>query len=103
MADREKVVKGLKTCTERSVCCGCGYYKPYAPRTLNSPLCYKIMMKDALELLEEKEPLIIKKDNVDEVYDYMAECPECGMIWAMWYSERMRYCPGCGRKVKWDA
>lgn len=56
----------------------------------------------ALELLKAQEPLVIPKMEVDEIYDYIAECPECGMVWTMCHSEKMRFCPGCGKAVKWD-
>ena len=51
---------------------------------------------------KEQKPLIIRKDVVDEVYDYVAECPECGMTWASWHPDRIRYCTGCGKRVKWN-
>jgi hypothetical protein len=47
---------------------------------------------DALALLREQEPekpLSIRK----------IECPACGMTWAMLHRDRIRFCPGCGRKV----
>ena len=98
MADREKVIKGLEHCGQPTECVGC----PYDSLTGG---CFTKLKADALELLKEQkpeEPLIIRKDEVDEVYDYIAKCPECGMTWAMWHSEKMRYCPGCGKAVKWD-
>lgn len=55
-----------------------------------------------LELLKGQEPLVIRKEIEDEIYDYIANCPECGMAWAMCRREKMRFCPGCGRAVKWD-
>ena len=58
---------------------------------------------DLLREQESVEPLAIRKDIVDEVYDWIAECPACGMTWAMWHPDRMRFCPSCGKAVKWDA
>ena len=97
MADREKIIASLSNALVQMH--GCGRYTPEDVDELETA-AWK-----ALELLEEQEcegPLIIHKDEIDDVYDYIAECPECGMTWAMWHSEKMRYCPGCGRAVKWD-
>jgi len=93
MADREKVIIEFERCI--------GFFSPAD----TSDDYFKCVCQRVLELLKEQkseEPLIIQKDQVDEVYDYIAKCPECGMTWAMWHSEKMRYCPGCGKAVKWD-
>lgn len=98
MADREKVIKGLECCGDTMNCNECPYDSEMGG-------CFRNLKADALNLLKEQkseEPLIIHKGKVDEVYDYIAKCPECSMTWAMWHSEKMRYCPGCGRAVKWD-
>ena len=55
MIDREKVVKGLEYCTGNQLCSGCGYYDPDNVR------CQKDLMRDALELLKEQEPVTPKE------------------------------------------
>ena len=56
----------------------------------------------ALELLKEQEP--VEPDKPEEVW----LCGNCGEIvgWDDWIIStddvRHKYCPGCGRKVKWD-
>lgn len=96
MVDREKVIKGLGLCIdEHKDCNNCCYHNV-------GIFCVDVLMRDALELLKEQEPIIIHKYEFDEIYNYIAVCPECEMEWAMWKPDRMRYCPGCGKAVKWD-
>lgn len=122
MDDMDKVIEGLKFCTQHGPMCGSdcnGHYERYTddgyviklvdeyrskcPYGKCETGCVKTLAKDALELLKEQEAIVIKRPKkLDEIYDYVAHCPECHMQWAMDDSERMRYCPGCGRRVKWD-
>lgn len=98
MIDKEKVMQWLKICAN-----GCEDGCPYEYKNLVYRVeCKADLMSDALEMLEEKEPIVIHKNIVDEIYDYIACCPECDMTWAMWYPEKMRFCPGCGKAVKWE-
>lgn len=97
MVDREKVIKGLTAhrngnCNERD----CPWYYD------DKDGCLVNLLDAALELLKEQEPIIIHKYEFDEIYNYIAVCPECEMEWAMWKPDRMRYCPGCGKAVKWE-
>ena len=97
MADREKVIKGLETCyCPPSKCEVCPY------NDLPSWGCNNALCLDALKLLKEQEPIIIPMDEIDEIYSYIAVCPKCKMTWTMWRPDRMRYCPGCGKAMKWD-
>ena len=91
MNNREKVIKDFET-----------EIMNFTPSCTSDELLKEIM-ETALELLKEQEPLIIRKESEDEIYNYIAECPECGTEWAMCHSEKMRFCPGCGKAVKWDA
>ena len=99
MSDREEVISRLaiiRTWAEVDQKCG----------GINPECCADIVkwIDEALELLKDQEAIVIKRPKkLDEIYDYVAHCPECHMQWAMDDSERMRYCPGCGRRVKWDA
>ena len=50
MADREKVIKGLKACSRKNWACNeC----PYGDATLSLSECHDVMLMDALELLNE--------------------------------------------------
>ena len=87
MVDREKVLKGLKACSDdRGNCRKCPYCH------LKGLTCLVTLTTDALELLQEQEPVEpIKLEN-------WWKCPSCsGNI-----VYNMKYCAGCGRKVKWD-
>lgn len=56
MADREKVIKGLGDCSSREVwkCSTCKWYDE------NSGECFTKLAADALELLREQEPVIVR-------------------------------------------
>ena len=104
MIDREKAIKGLSICSSGDLhsqrgrdCTNCPYY----PAGWTGCTAKQLML-DALELLKAQEPLLIKRDTVDEIYGYIAECPNCGIHFSAWEEEKIRFCPGCGKAVKWD-
>ena len=108
MADREKVIKGLECCfnphSENSCLCHCSEC-PYDSQDDNNwtQHCQIKLNMDALKLLKEQEPVTYKVVKAGEksypFYDLV--CTGCGNKTGM----RMdwKYCPGCGRVVKWDA
>lgn len=55
-------------------------------------------MRDALELLKEKEPVKPEVYYVGPDKYRFYNCPVCKMAW--YY--KGNYCLGCGRPVKWD-
>lgn len=90
MTDIEKVIKGLegiyRCVSPVSHTCGdCPYQD-------NHVECIRRVVSDAIALLKEQEPVEpIKLEN-------WWKCPSCsGNI-----VYNMKYCPGCGRKVKWE-
>lgn len=99
MAEREKVIDGLMCLAgEKEMhinhCDGCGYNecKSYV-------LCIAEIARDALSLLKAQEPIPcgerIKAGDI--VLDFY-ECGYCkNAIRKPW-----RYCPFCGKAVKWD-
>lgn len=96
MADREKVIKGL-ICCQRYDCESCPYYEE--PGTLCG------IYNDALELLKENES--VKPISTDSGVRIEYNCGSCGK-WFAYKSKihpeldfRMKYCPHCGREVKW--
>lgn len=92
MPDRERVIKGLEACEyENCTAESC----PYATRAG----CVELLFHDALILLREQKPVEpIKKPGIVEPY----KCGACEAVLG-WESEKQRFCPNCGRKVKWDA
>ena len=96
MNDREKVIKGLEVCTANvSSCDGCPYFEPV--ETIG---CDFQMMKDALALLREQEPVEphYKELAILGQWDSVPICGACGTI--IGYS--VKYCPHCGREVGWS-
>lgn len=110
MADREKVIKGLKCCSGTSRVC------MYVQTTNECPYaelieedwcgvdsnveCTKALATDALELLKEQEPIrpiLARIGNYDAINDYT--CPVCGTD----LYHLQKYCDECGRAVKRNA
>ena len=99
MIDREKVIKGLECLITNKVDCdGCPYNEG------ENSSCLRNIAKDALELLKEQEP--VKPVVLIDTW----VCGKCkaklerqALIGPnVLISENFNYCPGCGRKVKWD-
>ena len=87
----EKVINGLRCCAIDGGCAACPYdsFKD-CPGSYPTP---ETLMKDALALLEEQEP--ITPHMVDwNIY----ECPKCKTRVDKTYN----FCKCCGRPVKWD-
>lgn len=117
MIDREKVINGLKVCTQHGSMCGSdcnGHYERYTddgyviklvneyrskcPYGKCETGCVKTLAKDALELLEEQEPIQMKVLE-DYVSIKIGKCPKCkSFINNRTYPKSC----GCGQKVKWD-
>ena len=91
MTDLEKVQKGLDLCLsgESSVCNDCPYDAECKEATGIGP---SPLRRDALKLLKEQEP--VKPIRLENWW----ECPSCGGN----IVANMKYCPGCGRSVKWN-
>ena len=106
MPDREKVIECLKACAvdryKAEYCLACPY--DFCGHDEDTGVCVDRLMADALALLKEQEP--VKPDEmVDDFYligDPLRtigwKCGQCGERIA--YHDK--YCPACGRSVKWD-
>ena len=107
MLDREKVIDALNRCTlqgrhsrkmHQEACAACLYKRD---RKCN----FTALMKDALELLKEQEPV----DPIEMIDDFYPigeplrtigwRCGQCGDRIAGYDN----FCPNCGKAVKWDA
>lgn len=94
MPDREKTISSLTTLIE-----GRETEEGWEPVMI--PL---YVVRDALALLREQEPVKPEHGFPD------LKCPNCGTEYVsevryyLWkpIAEYYKYCPGCGRKVKWD-
>ena len=101
MPDREKVIKGLALVREHL-----WYqaeqnkqYKHYYAELDSTVL-------DAINLLKEQEekqtPKPIVKGHMEEYWGEEEICPDCGKRWQSADIDTTRFCPGCGRAVKWE-
>ncbi len=88
MPDREKVIRAIEIHLGSSVsnrCEGCAYK--------NDGGCMTQVMADALTFLLEQEP-------VEPTWRQgLVFCGKCGRQ----FGRGFKYCPDCGRAVKWDA
>lgn len=101
MPDREKVIKGLEHCTKDG-CRDCPYEKNC---DVFDNAFSGTLVKDALELLKEQEP--VKPVKTWDTYlcgncnrnVYHEERDGCLVL----YEERYTYCPNCGKRLDWNA
>ena len=113
MIDREKIIKGLGQCTKDDIheCLECPYFKGG---------CTEDLIVDALDLLKEQEEqidtqrknlmiLLNEQEAVAPTINEYGEvfCGNCGenvgiVGQTIKTVVRMRYCPHCGRPVKWE-
>ena len=105
MSDRQKVIlekaiRGMECCILRDPddhhrCEEC----PYNSHDISNAPCANGLMRDALALLKEQEPVkpIIQK--------YAACCGNCDEDFIRFFPPNgieIKYCPFCGRPVKWE-
>ena len=100
MADIEKVIKGIEQCLSRYIdglCDDCPYMGESDKSYMIPMKCKEIIMRDALELLKEKEKakvIFMPHEGV-----YQTECGNCGQYLDKAYS----VCQGCGKKLDWNS
>ena len=98
MQNRERIIESLEQCTDttgyRSDCYGC-IHRQDGPGLL----CREQLMRDALALLREQEPV---KPTERDGWHY---CGAYGRSIDSDFADEevFLYCPNCGRKVEWDA
>lgn len=100
MLDLEKVIKGLECCLAN------GHnncpYKSTDEGIDKVTTCTTYLMRDALALLKEREPIApIEHYIPDEAHRRRSLAWECGnCLIDIGYG--VNYCYNCGRAVKWD-
>ena len=101
MPDREKVIKGLECCTTScEMMSDCPYSHDCQGGDPDG--VSKQMLSDALALLREQETVRFKVKQQRRSYPFWdAECSGCGYKTSTIH-ENWKYCPECGKKVKWD-
>lgn len=98
MPDKEKVIKDLEE-VRRFIEC-----ENLPAHTLKA----KMVIDDALALLKAQEPVApVRKSFLVSAPDgygttpSMTVCGACG-AWLLTVEPRAKYCPNCGRAVKWE-
>lgn len=96
MTKVEKVIHSLERCTCHvpDACRDCEYdYKP-------APNCWQSLERDVLELLKERAPVEPKEVNMYPHGQYA--CGFCGHISVGSKDYHAKFCPECGRALKWE-
>ena len=105
MPDREKVIKYLpclSTFGDFDLCKECPYNEhPGKVWKYGCAHGQDKIIKDALTLLKEQEPVEPDRTISDHGfhYDY---CGYCGNYLPVFESAKTNYCSHCGRKAKWE-
>lgn len=96
MSDSEKVIKALTICSKTEWCennTDCPYFD--SEKEVHFEDC-KQMLKDALELLKEQKPVIVRQREMMHMLFWC--CGSCGAP----ITEGDKFCRMCGKAVKWD-
>jgi len=91
--DKEKVIKGLDICLKNIDQPDCPNDCPYLSdcSKYENRVVFQPLMRDALAMLKEQEPLAVKECKVNKCV--------CGNeINRYWHPE---YCGFCGKKLEW--
>ena len=100
MTDREKVIKGIDICLKRF---HCGEDCPYHDNCGIG--CMEQLSEDALTLLKEQEPVLLKNQHkpgghfINANSPWISRCPRCGRKVE---GRQTRFCKYCGQAVKWE-
>lgn len=104
MPDREKVIYDIERCICHvpDACRDCSHDWSKKDGDVTAIDCMEELMADALALLKEQEETrLIRHYSRPNVYaDLWLHCEKCGE--RVDHDFRPKYCPGCGRAVKWD-
>lgn len=98
MPDRDKVINGLECCSVG--CVGENNGCPYQLHGGEDGCDLEGLMADALALIREQEPVTMKP------YYFNYVCSGCGSEidgeFIEYTGGKIKFCPWCGKKVKWD-
>lgn len=99
MADRDKLIFGLKCCDGHIEGYGC-YNCPYKnDGEYDSFKCAGFLAHDALEILEDGNKMATPVEPIRDSW-LNWRCGNCRREIDKYEGDV--YCPGCGRKVKWE-
>ena len=89
MPDLAKVIRGLECCNAPNRHEGCPY-----DGAAHYNICTHQLLTDAIALLREQEP-------VEPIRNRLTSVQRCGNCKAFIYVPPYKYCPLCGKEVKW--
>ena len=102
MADKAKVIKAIECCVVNNTRCFDDNDKLCPYFTTKVYMCEIELLKDALALLKEQEAVEPTINEDGEAYCICGE--NVGIIpnSKSLPSVRLKYCPECGRRMKWE-
>lgn len=105
MIEREKVIEWADKCTspahKSEDCNGCPYHSYHE----GFYSCIECLMMDAVELLEEQEPILLENQHkpygisTNANSPWISRCPKCGKKVE---GKQTRFCKYCGQAVRWE-
>lgn len=106
MFDREKVINGLEHCSNKSFCNdSCPYSFILRDPNFGIDECTTQLAHDALEMLKEQKPVLLKNQHksgghfINANSPWKSKCPWCGKKIE---GRQTRFCKYCGQAVKWN-
>lgn len=94
MPDRDTVIRGLTAIQDEA-------YDRWVHQQYHEDVLVTLVkenISDALALLKEQEPVKPTKEQIfSSIFGWV-----CGACSLPFISDNYKYCPHCGRKVKWD-
>ena len=98
MADLKKLIQAYSNCIDvNGACYDCPYFLEDG---IEPEDCDRKVLTDVLELLKEREPVKPKEVNMYPPGQYA--CGYCGHISVGSKDYHAKFCPECGRELKWD-
>ena len=92
---RGDIIQAIEQCLRRNGCSSCENC-PYT-HVGDGFECRKKLRDDIIALLKAQEPVVPHR-NYQYLSDYWCECG-----WHLGRGGSVKYCPECGRAVKWDS
>lgn len=99
MPDREKVILGIENCLQTDSVTECSRTK--CPFIKCRETCLEWLLRSALALLKEQETGVSPKE-IKMYPGNVWACGSCGHVAVGSADYKAKYCPECGKPVKWN-
>lgn len=110
--NKKQTLEALEQCATTVECHGCPYEDHMTCKTVLLGDVFKIVQKQAKKIEEQEERIAIMAEQMETIPDRTGATPDIdggGMVWYFCCGEcrqsikqGWKFCPVCGKKVKWD-